>query len=107
MRRGSSQGENQRKLKQIGQELSRINTSANRLKSLKGELRRAVGIVRIGNLHRWSQLSSAIFGAFLYRIGLCRAVKGSVEQTHLEKKGSRSKRESKTKKTVIMTQKER
>ncbi|XP_015757884.1 PREDICTED: DNA repair protein RAD50-like isoform X2 [Acropora digitifera] len=34
-------GENQRKLKQIGQELSRINTSANRLKSLKGELQRA------------------------------------------------------------------
>ncbi|KAK2547077.1 DNA repair protein RAD50 [Acropora cervicornis] len=34
-------GENQRKLRQIGQELSRINTSANRLKSLKSELQRA------------------------------------------------------------------
>ena len=38
------QGENKQKLRQIGQELSNVNASANRLKSLEEELQRAVGI---------------------------------------------------------------
>jgi len=38
------QRENQQKLKQIGQELSNVDASANRLKSLEEELQRAVGI---------------------------------------------------------------
>lgn len=38
------QRENQQKLRQIGQELSNVNASANRLKSLEEELQRAVCI---------------------------------------------------------------
>ena len=36
------QRENQQKLRQIGQELSNVDASANRLQSLEGELQRAV-----------------------------------------------------------------
>ena len=43
------QRENQQKLRQIGQELSNVDASANRLKSLEEELQRAV-CIKLSNL---------------------------------------------------------
>ena len=70
MDRGSSQRENQQKLRQIGQELSRVDASANRLKSLESELQKAVGVVRKRKPHRCSQLSSAIWRFLLSHVAL-------------------------------------